>query len=534
MPKMKDLSNKITEVLKATALSQRKKFGEIAESINVQETSVNDINFAELIQELNDGLDIVQASAKKGILDLLPSHIRQALSDSITALEVQANNLFISKAQGNDVAPFVSVTNTILNIISSYSLDILLKNFPDYSEKLLELKDLRKQLAGIITEFNGSKKIIEEAKNLLETLSETYAKNSEAYNAIASLKANIEKINDEINAKNLEGERIINAIRLFNQTFEGYVKSITDEATGFQATINFVEKIKADIAKIYDEAGDLNKKLKDNIVTYEVSIKSLKNIETSIQTLYDQATDPEEGIEVKLKYINTTKSQVDDLYSKIKQSHTVSGELEGKIKTLHDASVKNASQIETAKTDSEDKRNKIGEIYNIVANLSRGGMFDKARGSFEGQQSLWLKFLVGSVLITTGVAIWITYLFYDKSLSANPVANVIIRYAILSPLIFAIIFCGRQYKLSRTSFEKYTFKTVLSLSLEADITVMQNRFPDKKNESLILESTLEKLTKLYDEPYYDEITKLKYKVIQDEIKFGASHKEIKKNAKTTG
>ena len=114
------------------------------------------------------------------------------------------------------------------------------------------------------------------------------------------------------------------------------------------------------------------------------------------------------------------------------------------------------------------------------------------------------------------------------------VANVIIRYAILSPLIFAIIFCGRQYKLSRTSFEKYTFKTVLSLSLEADITVMQNRFPDKKNESLILESTLEKLTKLYDEPYYDEITKLKYKVIQDEIKFGASHKEIKKNAKTTG
>jgi hypothetical protein len=524
---MKDITNKIIESLKGEALSQRNKFLEYAEALEISKNPVEDLIVTDFIQLLNDGLDVISLSSERGILDLLPPNTRRNIFDLLSSLETESKNLFITKSQNGDIAPFVRAGNELLNVISNNSLDILLNEFPDYTQKLKELKDLRKKLIELNSEFNASKVIINNATELFGKVDEAFNKNAEAYNNVNNIKTNAENALKELNIKKTECEKVINDIIAVNQTFEEYVKKITDVETGFSTTIAHVEKtkgdidkVKIDVQKIYTESTELNKKLQENIISFGVAIGNLQKLEASITSLYEKATNPEEGIEAKLKHIVGVSVQVDDLYSKIKQSHTIANEFGTKIENLHKNSETKLQFIDKAQIESADKKKKIEEIYNIVANTSRGGMFNDARRSFDAQQKSWLKYLAISVALTVIVAISISAYFADRNIATNIFLNYLLRYAILSPLIYAIIFCGKQYKLARTSYEKYTFKTVTSLSLEADITVLQNRFVDKKHEDVILESALQKLTKLYEEPYYDEAAKMKYKIKLDEVRFG--------------
>lgn len=327
--------------------------------------------------------------------------------------------------------------------------------------------------------------------------------------------ASVEKINSTLAQVEKDEKRIndlLEKAKENNSRIETYYETVflplkgevEDEEDGLQACIDDYSEKWNVLNKKHDEIVTLHESCEILTAKYEKYLEQIDRFENTYNEIYDRIYDDEDGIETVLSHIRGVKNQVDDLYDKVVQNQRDSNEIKNKIEGFESEAKSKLKSIKEVDIEAVRLKDKIDEIYGIATVNGQGGYFDKTKKELIDYRNMWMVILFASVVVTVIVAVYITISFKAKeiSFSDNETANLIIRYSLLSPLIYVIVFCGKQFKIARLSVEQYTYKTVVSFSLESEIHFLQDKFG--KNNAKIMEFALNNLDKLYTEPFHDD------------------------------
>jgi len=392
--------------------------------------------------------------------------------------------------------------------------------------KQIPLNKRREQAKQLVEAIQEDAKYINEVKlsikSVLDQLEGYKEEESEIGKIVLKIQSALEKVEqDEKSISDLLLKAVNNNTEIqtfFDEEFQSLKADVEDEDSGIQACIDDYARKWKDLIVKHDEIVDLYDScvlLKSN---YEDYLSKIEGIEKEFNTIRDKIYDEDDGILNVLSNVRGVKNQVDDLYNKIAQNQRDSSEIKNRIKEFESEAKSKLKSIKDVDSEAVRLKDKIDEIYGIATVNGQGGYFDKTKKELINYRNMWMVILFASVVITVIVAVYITLTFKEKaiSFSNNETANLIIRYSLLSPLIYIIVFCGKQFKIARLSVEQYTYKTVVSFSLESEILFLQDKFG--KSNAKIMEFALTNLEKLYSEPFHDdqkefdnEITLLKAK-----------------------
>lgn len=241
---------------------------------------------------------------------------------------------------------------------------------------------------------------------------------------------------------------------------------------------------------------------------------SIKSKENQIDSLVSQLSDIYEEYHEK---------QVDEHGNHIMGSSLV--ELFVKYKSeLERLKVTSARIDETFKKVREDERQtkellkQAQERLSISVDAISSDKFGKSADAFKSDmKSYQLKLFVSVVvLIVAATGITFSLKYYTDLIFDSEFLTIILRYFVLSPLLFLVIFYGRQFNISRLNYEKYNYKSVLAFSLQSHIKTMRNEF--EENEIERLDFVIDKLQRLYTEPFYDTKMGNEYRLEMERIK----------------
>lgn len=167
--------------------------------------------------------------------------------------------------------------------------------------------------------------------------------------------------------------------------------------------------------------------------------------------------------------INEKNSTLEQL---IAEASTKKTELDASIATTSASITTLASTQEelerTKATIQKDTAKQSKLVSDILQKATAGSLFQSFNmGKDEHHKAtiFWLWGLGGSVVVAilVALALVIVDLIYRVPFSGYAVA----RFAVITPAIYAIVFCQQQYVRNRQLEEAYGFKAAISLSLEA-------------------------------------------------------------------
>jgi len=355
----------------------------------------------------------------------------------------------------------------------------------------------------IALSYDSVYKAEEELKDLLVRLDCYKDKENEISDVYKSIKSSLDNAKaDKENIEDLLNKAKDNYTEIssfIDETFDPIKERIEDEDDGIQACLDDYTDKWEDIIERYDKIKDAHISIISLKSEYDEYLGKIKKIKKEYEELDDIIFDENDGIEVTNSYIKGIKSQVDDLYGKIEKTHRDSVDSLNSIIKLEDKSVAKFKTITNIETDALRLHEKIKEVYGIATVNGQGGYFDITKEELIKYREKWMGFLLIILILTVVAASLITAMTTELEIVKNEIVNILIRYSILSPLIYGIIFCSKQFKLARLAVDHYTYKTVVSFSLENEIVFLQDKFG--KDEPEILEFALSNLEKLYSEPF---------------------------------
>jgi len=355
--------------------------------------------------------------------------------------------------------------------------DLVKKTMDDLASMLLKLKG-----------YKENEKDVSDAKDVILLTLESVKKN----------KTELEALLEEANKNHSE------ISSFYTDVFLPLKEEIEDDENGAQAFIDVYEGKWSDLVKKQDEVAKLHSSAKKLKEEYETYLENINELEEKYDEITNRIYDEETGIEMVESHIRGVKSQVDDLYAKIEKNKRETDTTKSNIDTLETDAKKKLLEIGKVNDAASVLKDKIEETYGIATVNGQGGYFDKTKIELTEYRDKWMIYLLIIILSTVVVAVSITWLFSDFEIkfSENITANLIIRYSLLSPLIYGIFFCGKQFKIARLSVEQYTYKTVVSFSLENEILFLQDKFGAK--DPKIIDFALSNLEKLYSEPFHGD------------------------------
>ena len=378
----------------------------------------------------------------------------------------------------------------------------------------------RNQSLKLLEEIQADKDSIEALKIKLESVSEKLggykAKEKEVSESKEVIEQSLIKVRkdsatmDELFEAALENNSKIS--RFYTDTFIPLKDEIEAEKSGAQAFIDNYEEKWNNLKKKQDELTELYNSSESLKSKFEECLNKITEIESSYDEITSRIYDDETGIEIVESHIRGVKSQVDDLYKKIEKNKRETDTTKSSIDTLEANAKTKLIEIGKVNDAASVLKDKIEETYGIATVQAQGGYFDKTNEQLIRYRRMWMIALFTSILLTVSVAILITpdLSKLKLSITGQDIAKLIMRYSLLSPLIYAIIFCGKQFKIARLSVEQYTYKTVVSFSLENEILFLQDKFGT--NDSKIIDFALSNLEKLYSEPFHGDQKEFENKI----------------------
>lgn len=113
-------------------------------------------------------------------------------------------------------------------------------------------------------------------------------------------------------------------------------------------------------------------------------------------------------------------------------------------------------------------------------------------------------------------------------------ANFYLRYLLLSPIVYYLVFSANQYSKSQKLYDKYSFKTTLAIPVQHHIELLTSKeeFTSSIQIDNVLNFILDAFRKIYSEPYADDDLKFKLKLANLELEIEKKMVEfIKKERK---
>lgn len=240
-----------------------------------------------------------------------------------------------------------------------------------------------------------------------------------------------------------------------------------------------LEKVLAEIKERLDELGDLSD-----------LVASGRELPPLVKDLRQR-----KGVLDKtLAQLPQNENKLADL---LKKTTEVKSELDKGEKTLKEL----IKKTDDLREKTDDLREKTLDQLGMAANEKLANSFFKVQTDLTSERDEWLKRLRSVVWLliftTVGIVIWQVWegkTIYDVSF--------LVKIAITSPIVYALVFINREYSHTRNLINEYTLKATVARSFEAYKEILDDAY-EKQTKDVLREKLgfiLEKINDLYSSP----------------------------------
>lgn len=388
-------------------------------------------------------------------------------------------------------------------------------------------KEAEEIIAKIQSEFERAQQTIQTSLNKLKEATEVkkgYQKlipiiNRTIANANIAL-AKLKEDKDRIT-------RLVALVENFhNKKYVPLVEKINNPETGLNARIKQGNQFERELKEVKENYKKQIELIKQLVVDSESKLKEVKKIEVSLREVEKKILDQEVTVKEQRAKIEEASLKVEAANKHILSSEKIILEKEKEIGELYKKSNSSYEQINSWYEEAKKTLKKIQDIYQIAAGTGLGGEFDKRRKVLDGELKSWGRqlFIGTTFLFAIIVGLFILQLYSaDVNWDISRLkfdTNFYVRFLITSPIIFYIGFVTAEYSITKSLLEKYSFKTVLSLSIEAHINLLTNieKLQGKDNLEKITNFILDGFGKIYLEPDHKAETHQSKRTLEDILK----------------
>lgn len=182
--------------------------------------------------------------------------------------------------------------------------------------------------------------------------------------------------------------------------------------------------------------------------------------------------------------------------------------LTGEVKSLSEQVTTRDVEVSELVTKTEELQGKAEKLVQetqvqlgVAANAKLASTFESVKDKLEKEKEIWfgwLKRAVGVLVVATGgVVLW-----QIKEVGTLYHLSFPIRLALLSPIVYSVVFVNREYSRARSLIEEYTFKAAVARSFEAYKEIVQSadsQTPPVRTVEFVIES----IKNLYSSPMFN-------------------------------
>lgn len=182
--------------------------------------------------------------------------------------------------------------------------------------------------------------------------------------------------------------------------------------------------------------------------------------------------------------------------------------LTGEVKSLSEQVATRDVEVSELVTKTEELQGKAEKLVQetqvqlgVAANAKLASTFESVKAGLGEEKEKWFKWLkraVGVLVVATGGVVW----WQVKEVGTLYHLSFPIRLALLSPIVYSIVFVNREYSRVRSLIEEYTFKAAVARSFEAYKEIVQSA--DSQTPPVrTLEFVIESIKSLYSSPMFN-------------------------------
>jgi 2-hydroxy-3-keto-5-methylthiopentenyl-1-phosphate phosphatase len=266
------------------------------------------------------------------------------------------------------------------------------------------------------------------------------------------------------------------------------IDKLSHELTAFIQKSKVVDKIKVEVET---KNQTLQKLLESSNSSKEEILKSYQEItewHKQIKAIVPEIENVKVKIEADKKVTSENSAQTTAMQAQVKAFFD---EVVKYKKEYVENNAKLISSIETAKKQSAEiiqtnigLQQKIKEHLLKAVGASLFSAFAKRKGSIVISKWVWAGLSVFSLLVQSGLVIWLAYEAKGVGNSASPFYSqplFLLKITVTLPVFALIVFCVSQYSKERANEETYAFKAALSFSLSPYLDLIKD--VGKENES---------------------------------------------------
>lgn len=397
-------------------------------------------------------------------------------------------------------------------------------------------KQAEKLVSEIETELQAIGTFKNSAKNLISEISTDNKNYKKIVSSLNRINSNVQNSVDRFNNEKIKITQLLNqAEKFYNKQYIPLKQKIENSETGFKAKINEHNVLSKKLKSIENECNKKYSEVKTIITDLKKTVRELRTIDTSIRNLHTTISKNKIASETKLTEIIKLEKNSNLLNSKIVQLEKKSTTLFESIKTSEKKSLEKLDVIKTNLSTSDDTLKRIQEIYDIAAETGRSGEFENRRNKLKSEVGKWeTRVLIASAaLLISVIGLFILQLWLLNWKITDLKINFYLRFILLSPVIYYLIFCANQHSKTQKLYDKYSFKTTLAMSIKhhIELLIKQDLFIQKGQIEKVLDFVLEAFNKIYNEPYSDDDYKMKVKLANIELELEKKMIEFLKTEK---
>ncbi len=281
--------------------------------------------------------------------------------------------------------------------------------------------------------------------------------------------------------------------------FDGLRTELKNKAAGIRKFHSDSEVNGTKLSQLLQESAVIKKDLEETQVKINQTKTEIDQYHQRFVELRQKLDDETDGLEANYEWVKTKKEEVS-------QKHEEIIKIVGKTEDLQKQMEATKEEIASTKKTSEEFKDSIGEILDLVTTSSLQNAFAKRKDEITSALKFWRWFLMIG-LAALAIAVMVIYALQANSNGFHDWSQWY-RYLFTAPIIYLIVLSSRNYNLERELLEKYSFKAVLSTSLRAYIQLLKDHFSE--NQADILDFTKQTLERIYKEPYIDKLSNRKF------------------------
>lgn len=241
----------------------------------------------------------------------------------------------------------------------------------------------------------------------------------------------------------------------------------------------------------------MNKKeLEQKLIEVNAQLKALGDLNTLVQQsqalpgLVSDTQAKKTSLESVLEEIPQTKNELETLITDTKSlSEQVNAryeEVSGLVTKIGELQIKVTELINQTKVQ-----------LGVAANAKLASTFEQVKTDLGGEKKKmfwWLVGVVAFLALSTGLVVW----WQVEEAGTLYHLSFPVRIALLSPVVYFVVFINREYNRLRNLIEEYTFKAAIARSFEAYREIVQGA--DSEDSTKTLDFILKSITDLYSSP----------------------------------